>query len=204
MSVPDRLSVDRLCAGIQPALIGSEIVVIDQTPSTNDTIKEMADNGSPEGVVVFAEHQTAGRGQRASRWESAAHLGLWFSLLLRPQIDVRDSGRLTSWAARSVASTIERECGVLAAVKSPNDVMIENRKVAGVLVEMRAQPGAAHVAILGIGLNVNQAVADFPEELRHRATSLAIATGSRQDRTALAVALLRDLNDSYPNIVRLR
>jgi BirA family transcriptional regulator, biotin operon repressor / biotin---[acetyl-CoA-carboxylase] ligase len=197
MTSPDRLSAGKLRAGLKDALIGREIVVLDETTSTNDCIWQMAQDGSAEGAVVFAEYQTAGRGQRGNNWESAAYQGLWFSILLRPGIDVRDSEKLTSWAARMVATTIEEEIPVKATIKLPNDVYVGDRKVAGVLVEMRAQEKAPHLAILGIGVNLNQKLDDFSDELQARATSLALLVDGPVDRNRFAVALLQNLDRSY-------
>ena len=177
--------------------IGREITVLEEATSTNDSVLERAQCGGPEGLVVFAEHQTAGRGQRANRWESAAHKGLWFSILLRPKIDISESARLSTWAATVVAETIDREVGLDTVVKPPNDVYIAGKKVAGVLIEMRAQKHAPHLAVIGIGINVNHGVADFSNELRERAVSLSILLGRAIDRSALAVALLRELDRSY-------
>ena len=186
MSARDRLRAEKLRGGL---LIGREVVVLEETESTNDVVSQMAMGDWPEGLCVFAEHQTGGRGQRGNKWESGAGKGLWFSILLRPKINIKDSARLTTWAAETVAKTIQDEFGVLAAVKAPNDVYVGDRKIAGVLAEMRAQAGASHVAILGIGLNVNHAPGDFSEELRDRAISLAIAQRRRVDRHLVAVAL---------------
>ena len=136
-------------------------MVVEQTASTNDVVLQMAGGDWPEGLVVFAEHQTAGRGQRGNKWESSAHKGLWFSVLLRPGIEVADSPRLIRWAAQTVAATVQNECFLEATVKPPNDIYVEGQKLAGVLVEMRAQPRAPHVAILGIGVNVNQIAGRF-------------------------------------------
>ena len=178
-------------------LIGREISVLEETTSTNDSVLERAHCGAPEGLVVFAEHQTAGRGQRANRWESAAHKGLWFSILLRPKIDIGESPRLSTWAIQSVAATIQRELGLDAAVKPPNDVYIAGKKVAGVLVEMRAQRNAPHLAIIGIGINVNHRPEDFSEEFQARAASLAMFLDRQLDGTSLAIALLRNLDRAY-------
>jgi BirA family biotin operon repressor/biotin-[acetyl-CoA-carboxylase] ligase len=163
----------------------------------------MATGDWPEGLVVFAEHQTAGRGRHGKKWESTAHQGLWFSILLQPHLEVRDSARLTDWAARMIAVTIESSCFLKASIKPPNDVYLAGRKVAGVLVEMQAQPRAPHVAIVGIGLNVNQTASDFPEELRDRATSLAILLRGRLDRHRLALELLQNLDRTYPDLLGL-
>src|SRR6266550_8148887 len=105
MLAADRLSAAKLRAGLGHRTIGREIIVLDETTSTNDVVLQMANGGAPEGLVVFAEHQTAGRGQRGNVWESAAGKGLWFSVLLRPQIPLTDSIQLTSWAAACVCQT---------------------------------------------------------------------------------------------------
>src|SRR5439155_24784145 len=136
--------------------IGREIIVLEQTGSTNDAILQVAfsqgasvsslpavasaKEGPPspieQGLVVFAEHQTAGRGQHGNRWESAAGKGLWFSILLRPRIDLASSPQLTTWAAEAISGAIQNEFPLTPTIKPPNDVQIAECKVAGVLVEM--------------------------------------------------------------------
>lgn len=197
MSVRDRLRAEKLRGGL---IIGREVVVLEQIESTNDVIRQMAVGDWPEGLCVFAEHQTAGRGQRGNKWESVAGKGLWFSILLRPKIDIKELTRLTAWVAGEIARTLEDEFELPAAVRPPNDVYIADRKVAGVLVELRAQSGGPHIAVVGIGLNVNHSPSDFSEELRERATSLAIVRRARLDRHLLALALLRNLDRTYAEL----
>jgi BirA family transcriptional regulator, biotin operon repressor / biotin---[acetyl-CoA-carboxylase] ligase len=191
------LDAQRLRAALGHCTIGHEIVVLEETTSTNDSIRNRAMSDTAEGLVVFAEHQTAGRGQRENIWESAAGKGLWFSILLRPKIDIADSPRLSGWAIETVAETIQREFDLAATIKPPNDVYIGGGKVAGVLVEMRAQENAPHLAIVGIGVNVNHAAADFSEELRSRAASLSMLLDRQVDHERFAVALLRELDRTY-------
>jgi BirA family transcriptional regulator, biotin operon repressor / biotin---[acetyl-CoA-carboxylase] ligase len=197
----DRLNADHLQAALPCAIIGGKIIVLEQIGSTNDAILQVASTDGlpsiPEGLVVFAEHQTDGRGQRGNRWESTAGKGLWFSILLRPEILLSDSGRLTIWAIEAIADVIRIELGLEPAIKLPNDVQLYERKVCGVLVEMRAQNKAPHLAVLGIGINVNQSRYDFPAKLQDRAISLAIALGRQVDRQSFAVALLRNLDLTY-------
>ena len=206
-------SVDRLIAGglqahFACATIGRQIIVLEETGSTNDAILQLATHqgaavSSPPssfvnaGLVLFAEHQTAGRGRRGNRWESAAGKGLWFSILLRPGIQVNDSGRLMIWAMESICDVIRTEFALEPAIKLPNDILLCGRKVAGLLVEMRAQQKAPHLAIVGIGINVNHSVEDFPPELQNRAISIAMALHRAVDRQQLAVAVLRNLDRTY-------
>jgi BirA family biotin operon repressor/biotin-[acetyl-CoA-carboxylase] ligase len=192
----DCLVADELQAKLGRRIIGREIIVLEKTGSTNDAVLEMA-RDSNEGLVLFAEQQTAGRGQRGNRWESPARKGLWFSILLRPRIDINRSVQLTGWVAETVSDSIQKEFLLETSIKLPNDIQINGRKVAGVLVEMRAQEKGPHLAIAGIGINVNQSQQDFPEKLRDRAISLAVALGHQVDRQKFATILLRDLDRSY-------
>jgi BirA family biotin operon repressor/biotin-[acetyl-CoA-carboxylase] ligase len=193
----DRLIADELKACLPGAIIGGQIIVLEQTGSTNDAILQVAIANSNEGQVLFAEHQTAGRGQRGNRWESAAGKGLWFSILLRPKLQINDSGRLTIWALETISDVIRTDFSLEPTVKLPNDVQLYGRKVAGVLVEMRAQEKAPHLAVVGIGINVNQSLEDFPAELQGRAISLAIAMHRPVDRQKLAIAILQNLDRTY-------
>jgi BirA family biotin operon repressor/biotin-[acetyl-CoA-carboxylase] ligase len=213
----DRLIAEELQTHFAGATIGRQIIVLEQTASTNDAILQfafpqgaaacssavaLAEAGSPpslikEGLVLFAEHQTAARGQRGNRWESAAGKGLCFSILLQPKIEINDSWRVTIWAIEGISDVIRTELSLEPAIKLPNDIQIHGRKVAGVLVEMRAQEKAPHLAIVGIGINVNQSLQDFPPELRNRAISLAIALHQPIDRQKFAVAVLQNLDRSY-------
>jgi len=193
----DRLIAKELQAHFPCGTIGQRIIVLEQTGSTNDAILQVATANSKEGLVLFAEHQTAGRGQRGNRWESAAGKGLWFSILLRPKIQINDSGRLTIWAIEAISDVIRTEFSLEPTIKLPNDVQLYGRKVAGVLVEMRAQEKAPHLAIVGIGINVNQSLEDFPPELQDRAISLAMALYRPVDRQQFAVVVLQNLDWTY-------
>ena len=204
MFVTDRLIAEQLRASLGDSVIGNRIVVLEATRSTNDFLLQILTPELPEGFVVFAEHQTAGRGQRGNRWESASHQGLWFSLLLRPKIPITESARLTNWAAQAIATTIRNELSLQPAIEPPNDVYLDARKVAGVLVETRAGQGSDFAAVAGIGVNINQSHEDFPEELRVCAGSLAMALGRKISRVDFAVALLRELERTRDGITLSR
>jgi len=190
----DRLVATELKTALEGSRIGNEIVVVDETESTNDLVWKEVERGAREGLVVFAERQTRGRGQYGRRWESAPHLGLWFSVLLRPAITLRESPQLIERLVKIVAEAIAEETGSVPAIKPPNDIYLSGRKVAGILVEGRTASDGSYVAVAGIGINVNQTTDDFPEELRAAAGSLAMATRKKISRTDLAIALLQKLS----------
>jgi BirA family transcriptional regulator, biotin operon repressor / biotin---[acetyl-CoA-carboxylase] ligase len=200
MSRGDSLCGKELRAALTNPCIGHKILVVEKTSSTNDLVWKMAQDGTSEGLVVFAESQSAGRGQRGNCWESAAGLGLWFSIFLRPKIGPPDSARIVMWTVHTVARVIGEESGIGPEIKSPNDIYLEGKKVAGVLVEMRVEKDGGYAAIVGIGVNVNQTDRDFSDEVRPRAGSLAMAAGRQIDRPALAAALLRNLDRSYREV----
>jgi BirA family biotin operon repressor/biotin-[acetyl-CoA-carboxylase] ligase len=192
-----RLAADQLRAILGECRMGNQLIVVEEARSTNDIAWAAAERGAPEGFVVFAERQTAGRGQYGRSWESAPYQGLWFSVLLRLGITLNESPRLTSLLARVVAATIIKETGCAASIKAPNDIYVDGRKVAGVLVEGRMASDGSYIAVAGLGVNVNQTLEDFPAELHKTAGSLRMATGRQIERGPLAVALLRKLEADY-------
>lgn len=197
---PDRLIADDLAARLGACPLAREIVVFAETGSTNDLVLQRGREGTEAGLVVFAERQTAGRGRFGRRWESTARRGLWFSLLVRPELPLARWPRLTTWAAVSIAAAVENATGRRAAIKWPNDVFLHEKKVAGILIETGTDAAGGQFATVGIGVNVNHDFADFPPELADRATSLRAVTGRRFDRTAFAVALLAELDAHWERL----
>ena len=168
--------------------------VVAEITSTNDELLRRGEVGAPEGTLLFAESQTAGRGQFQRPWSSASGLGLWFSLLLRLEINDATIPSLSAFAAVALVNTL-RKLGIGdCRIKAPNDVLIGGRKVAGILVETR--PGNDPFAVIGIGLNVNHATEDFSGELKDRAISLAMAARTLFDRNAVASSLIADLGQA--------
>ena len=205
MSTPERshrLVAKELQEALGDCRMGNPLQIVEETSSTNDLVWEAERQGATEGFVVFAERQTAGRGQYGRRWESAPYQGLWFSVLLRPPITLNESPRLTTLLAGVAAATIIEETGCAASIKAPNDIYVAGRKIAGVLVEGRTASDRSYVAVAGLGVNVNQVLEDFPEELRATAGSLRMATGRQIQRGHLAVALLRKLETAYRAFTR--
>jgi BirA family biotin operon repressor/biotin-[acetyl-CoA-carboxylase] ligase len=193
LSVPDRLNADDVKSRLKTRVIGSHILVFDETASTNDIIARMARTYAGEGLVVFAESQTRGRGRHGRAWISPHGKGLWFSVLLRPQIKPAAAPRITIAASVAVAHAIRQITGIEARIKWPNDVVVNGKKVAGILTELQAEADEVRAAILGIGIDVNC----LRDELPDIATSLLIETGKPHDRTALAAAALSALEKFY-------
>jgi BirA family biotin operon repressor/biotin-[acetyl-CoA-carboxylase] ligase len=193
LAAPDRLVADDLLARLGPCPLVRDILVFEETDSTNERAAHLGRGAVAPGVAIFAERQTAGRGRLGRRWESSSHRGLWFSLLLRPELPVERWARLTTWAAAGVAAAIEQTLGVAVGVKWPNDLQIHGGKIVGILTETFFDPGAKPFAVVGIGVNVNHDAGDFPAGLCSKATSLRLATGRAVDRAALAVEILRSL-----------
>ncbi len=159
--------------------------------STNARAAAMAESGAPEGTAVVADTQTAGRGRMGRRWESPAGINLYVSLLLRPPIPPQEAPKLTVVTGVALAEAVEEVAGVAARLKWPNDLYLGERKAAGILAEMSADPDRLRHVVIGVGLNVNSLPAHFPEPIREKATSLRIA-GGRTFRRAEVLARFLD------------
>ena len=201
VSSPDALHADDLIARLgKTKVIGRDIQVFEQTTSTNDVIEKLARDGVKEGAVVFAESQTKGRGRLGRKWISPAHKGLWFSILLRPQLRPQEATQLTVASATALRRAITSETGLKPEIKWPNDILIGGKKVAGILTELSAEVDRVKHIILGIGIDVNLDADEFPAELKKIATSLKIEAGEMISRAELAVVILRELDFDYARI----
>ncbi|WP_244962998.1 biotin--[acetyl-CoA-carboxylase] ligase [Nocardioides dongkuii] len=185
------LDPDRLAAAPERAP-GTRVEVVEEVASTNATVVERAGSGEPEGLVVAAEHQTAARGRLDRTWEAPARSALVFSVLLRPAVPARSWPWLPLLTGYAVGRAL-RARGYDAGVKWPNDVLLGDRKVAGILVE-RVESPVGPAAVVGIGLNVSMTADELPVPT---ATSLLLAGGTAPDRTELLVDLLAALRTAY-------
>ena len=201
LNSPDSLHADDLISRLgRTKVIGRDIRVFVETTSTNDVIEKLARDGVREGAVVFAESQTRGRGRHGRKWLSPARKGLWFSILLRPDLCPQETTQLTVASATALVRAIKSETGLQPEIKWPNDILVRGRKVAGILTELNAELDHVKYVILGIGVDVNQGSTEFPPELRKTATSLRIETGRPLSRPELATAALRELDRDYARI----
>jgi BirA family biotin operon repressor/biotin-[acetyl-CoA-carboxylase] ligase len=200
-AMPDVLHADDLMSLAAPnRVIGRDVQVFQETSSTNDAVERLARDGVAEGAVVFAESQQKGRGRLGRRWISPAGKGLWFSVLLRPNLRPQEATQVTVLAATALARALRQHGDFRPAIKWPNDILVRERKLAGVLTELAAEIDRIRYVILGIGVNVN--VAEFPVEIRSNATSLQIECGGPVRRADLAATVLRELDADYDRLSR--
>jgi BirA family biotin operon repressor/biotin-[acetyl-CoA-carboxylase] ligase len=200
-SSPNRLYADDLAARIgKTRVVGRIIRVFEETNSTNDLVDRLARDEAKEGLVIFAETQTKGRGRMGRTWLSPRCKGLWFSVLLRPQLPPRAATQITIAAVTALARAIQKQAHLTPEIKWPNDILLRGRKAAGILTEMTAELDKIKHVIIGIGLNVNLGASDFPPEMRHLATSLRLETGQEISRPELAANILRELDHDYGRV----
>ena len=198
LSCPDLLHADDLHSRLgATCVIGRDIRVFERTTSTNDIMARLARDGMKEGAVVFAESQSRGRGRLGRQWISPARQGLWFSILLRPDLPPQSATQVMVAAAAALVRALAPLLGRAPEIKWPNDILIRGKKVAGILTEMRAELDHLQEVLLGIGINVNLERADFPAGLHRAATSLRIERGQVVNRAELAVVVLRELDRDY-------
>jgi BirA family biotin operon repressor/biotin-[acetyl-CoA-carboxylase] ligase len=193
----DSLVADAVVPRLAPGDLGTAAWVhLERTESTNSEAAHRAAQGAPEGTVVVAEEQTAGRGRRGRSFASPAGRGIYLSVVLRPDMPPAHAFRLTFCGALAVGDACA-EVGVAARVKWPNDVLVSGRKVCGILAELSTTGDQVGHVVLGIGLNVNSVADDLPPDVRAVATSLRLALGRPLDRPALCARVLAGLGLWY-------
>ena len=201
LSSPDVLHADDLLSRLPPGrVIGRDIRVFQETSSTNDVVEKLARDQVAEGVVVFAEAQSKGRGRLGRKWVSPAGQGLWFSVLLRPHLPPGAVTQLTIMAATALARAIRLQTNLTPQIKWPNDILLAGKKAVGVLTELSAELDEVRHVVLGIGVDVN--VTEFPPELHALATSLAAEAGRPFIRAEVAAAILEELDADYARVRR--
>ncbi len=195
LAAPDRLLPGEILHGLATRRFRGPVHSFLRLGSTNDAAKELGRRGAPEGTLVVAEAQDAGRGRLGRTWASPAGVGLYASLLLRPPLPPEELPRLTLTTAVAAARAVERTAGVRPGIKWPNDLLLGGRKLAGILTELETEAERLGYVVVGLGLNVN--TPGFPPELADTATSLYLSTGRTHSRLALLRAFLEDLEGLY-------
>lgn len=195
------LTAEAVRARLVTKTLGRTLHVLEETPSTNTTALTLAQQGAEDGTVIVADRQTAGRGRLGRHWHSPPGVNLYCSVILRRRPTPERRMSWLSWvpllSAVAVARAVQAEAGVLPTLKWPNDLMVGQRKLGGLLCESGGLGELDRVVVVGLGLNVNAGPDAFPGELREVATSLACETGRLFDRAALLASVLAELEHRY-------
>ena len=195
MSTP--LSAEKIKSNLNCLRIGSEILVFDAIDSTNDLAKQYLENEAAEGLVLIADSQTGGRGRIGRSWVSLPGVGIYLSVILKPEIQPGRVPQLTLLAGLATTLAINEFTPQKARLKWPNDILLKGKKLCGILCEYHSIPNGEAGVIIGIGINVNHSLSDFPDDLKSSATSLNIETGNPVDRLALVRSLIGNLDQQY-------
>lgn len=193
-SVPDLITKEDILQELGTNTLGKTIYCLKQTESTNITAKELARQGTPHGTIVIAEEQTKGRGRLGRHWSSPDG-GIWLSIVLRPALHPTACPGLTLLSGLAIAKAIRKYLALPAVIKWPNDILVQQKKVCGILTEMSAEMDKVHYIIIGIGINANVDIKDLPEDIQNIATSLKAEVHRNISRTQLIKTILEELEN---------
>ncbi|TFE03700.1 biotin--[acetyl-CoA-carboxylase] ligase [Jeotgalibacillus sp. R-1-5s-1] len=197
VSKGDSIKESDLLLGLKTQTLGRTVHYFESVESTQKIAHQLAQERAPEGTLVIAEEQVTGRGRMARQWHSPKGTGIWMSLLLRPLLPPQKAPQFTLIAAVAIVEAIKEVCDLKVDIKWPNDLLIEGRKVTGILTELQADSEQIHSLIIGMGINVNQSREDFTSELSSIATSLAIEGNRQFSRSSLIQAIMKKLETHY-------
>ncbi len=195
LAVPDKLLPEEVLQGLTTRVLTGPVHYFETIDSTNNYAKELAAREAPEGTLVIAETQTGGRGRLGREWNSPAGVGLYVSVVLRPQLPPMELPQITLTAAVAVVRAVRRVTGLAPGIKWPNDLLMHGKKLGGILTEMETESDRIRHVVIGLGLNINNP--DFPYELAGTATSLAQELGGAFSRVELLRAWLEEFEDLY-------
>lgn len=195
VKTPDILSKNELVSIRKTKWVGTEICYFDVTDSTNTQAKSLGEGDAPNGTLVVAGKQESGRGRRGRSFESPAGTGIFMTLLLRPEIEPQNASMLTLVSALAVAKGIEHMVDLPVQIKWPNDIVINGKKVCGILTEMSAQMDYVNYIVIGIGINVGNE--EFPEEIKDVATSIYLESEKHVNRAMLIEKIWEEFEDYY-------
>lgn len=196
LSVPDKVDVGQLKQLLQTERYGQSIHYFDTVDSTQLVAHELVRAGAKDGTIVIAEHQTTGRGRMLREWESTKGKGIWMTIIIRPTIPPHQAPQFTLVAAVAIVNAMKALYkNFTPEIKWPNDILINGKKSTGILTEMIAEADQVQALLIGIGINVNQEMNDFPEELQSIATSVSIGEGEKVDRVQLVAKIMEFLEN---------
>lgn len=182
ISTPNNIRPHDIRSNLNTKFIGQKIVFQEVVTSTQELAQKLAQEGAKEGTVVVAEQQSKGRGRLGRAWESPKGTGIWMSLIIRPNIPPFQAPQLTLLTAVAIVQGIKKATGISCEIKWPNDILINGKKIVGILTEMQAESDRIQSIIIGIGMNVN--TTSFPDDLKQKATSLLIENDGKEIRRA--------------------
>lgn len=195
LSWPDCITAEQVGSMLKTRWAGNTLHYFDVTGSTNNEAKRLAEQGAVHGTLVLADCQQSGKGRRGRAWSTPPGTSIAMSLIVRPQIPPERASMMTLVMGMAVAAACRDVCQVETAIKWPNDIVSDGKKICGILTEMSSEPDEVNYLVIGTGINVN--LTDFPEELKERATSLSILTGGHVDRAALAASCMEKFEYYY-------
>lgn len=195
---PDVMTEEELQSSRNTTWAGQEIRYFESIDSTNFKAKELAEQGFPSGTLVVSDEQTAGRGRRGRSWESPSGTGIFMTLMLKPEINPNNASMLTLVSALAVAKAINEVTGLEAQIKWPNDIVVNGKKICGILTEMSAQFDYINHIVIGIGINVHNEA--FPEEIAHMASSIMLESGGNRYRRAEIIEKILEYFEKYYEI----
>lgn len=194
---PIRLTLAELLPHLGTRVFGRNLKLFDEVDSTQNIAARLAEGNAPEGTLVIAEQQLNGRGRLGRAWVSPKGKGVYMSLILRPTIPLPYTPQLTLLVAVALCRALKQLTGLAIGIKWPNDLLIEGKKISGILLESYAEEERLRYVIAGIGIGVNLDKQDYPEEMLQHATSLKIAMGQEVSRTAVITGFMQELESMY-------
>lgn len=196
-SAPDRLRPEEVVARLETKWLGHSINYDESVRSTNETAKELANAGCENGLVCIAEEQAGGKGRLARGWFSPFAHGIWFSVVLKPPFMPSEASKCTLLAAVAVVRAVNSYEGVNAGIKWPNDILVDGRKMVGILTEMNAEFGHINYIVIGTGININIPKEMLPEDIRTTAISLDEVSTRKVNRAELLAKILKNMEELY-------
>ena len=195
MNYPDKLNIGELMAFIDGERIAN-VICLEDIDSTNEEVKRLAAKGAEAGLAVISNHQSKGKGRKGRGFVSPFDKGIYLSYLLKPETVPENISEITAWTAVAMCKAISNICQIKPDIKWINDLLVENRKICGILTEMSVEAESMRVQyiVIGIGINANHVIEDFPEELKESAGSIFLKTGEIVNRAKLAAEMIKELD----------
>ncbi|MEI3604754.1 biotin--[acetyl-CoA-carboxylase] ligase [Pseudogracilibacillus sp. SE30717A] len=201
ISYPNKISENTISWGLQTDWLGKKIVYRDSITSTQRLAHELALDGAEHGTIVIADEQTKGKGRVDRNWHSQKGKGIWMSVILRPTILPYLAPQLTLLTATVLANVIDQYAKIKPQIKWPNDILIDSRKMAGILTEMQAEQDHVLYVIVGMGININQDQSDLPDDILNKATSLRIETGQEWEMLPMIQQIIETFESKYMHYI---